>query len=725
MNDQVPEAIPQPNFTMPVSGPFLDCLIRNFCQKPVKGIDIYPECSIGVAEESLVATDGRSAILVGKPASEHVSTQRKEALIEAFRAKEYGDPARINAIPRNTGDGGEVLKMVDVQGVIRTQLNGMRSVATFSPDAIVAIGKAAQAAGAFEVELYQPEGDANVLGFRFSAEVPYEFQSLFSEWSMPIESMGVFTVRKSDKQNAPSLPEVGEDKPQKPLRERAKAVAPSIIADIEQTQETEIIDVTELVAVSEEVTDEERTRGEFTLPALSLLAKSEHDESAPRGEYASQIMAELKEFGVQATLQGYQRGPSITQYRIELGRRVKPKAVTDLNAQLQMRLAVSSLRIEAPIPGANAVGIEVPNKVRDAVNLRDLVSLKSFWESSPLVAPLGVDVSGRPVYGDIGTMPHCLIAGSTGAGKSIGLSAILTSLLMRNTPEDVRLVLIDPKRVELGIFNEVPHLLCPVITDVKEAPGVLMAVRSEMDRRYDLLRDAGVRNIDDYNAKHPETKLARIVVVIDELADLMLQARQDVEGSISRIGALARASGIHLIVATQRPSVDVISGTIKNNIPTRIAFMVTSQVDSRTVIDMPGAESLLGRGDMLFVPIGAAKPIRVQGTFVSTGEIEAVVEHWKSQARPSYAFDPAEFEGVESVMAPSSDQIDPMWGEVVRYSVETGQVSTSMIQRKFRLGFQRASLLLDTMEKKGVIGAKDGPRPRTVLITVDQVEEYI
>jgi DNA segregation ATPase FtsK/SpoIIIE, S-DNA-T family len=253
----------------------------------------------------------------------------------------------------------------------------------------------------------------------------------------------------------------------------------------------------------------------------------------------------------------------------------------------------------------------------------------------------------------------------------------------------------------------------------------LMAVRSEMDRRYDLLRDAGVRNIDDYNAKHPETKLARIVVVIDELADLMLQARQDVEGSISRIGALARASGIHLIVATQRPSVDVISGTIKNNIPTRIAFMVTSQVDSRTVIDMPGAESLLGRGDMLFVPIGAAKPIRVQGTFVSTGEIEAVVEHWKSQARPSYAFDPAEFEGVESVMAPSSDQIDPMWGEVVRYSVETGQVSTSMIQRKFRLGFQRASLLLDTMEKKGVIGAKDGPRPRTVLITVDQVEEYI
>jgi S-DNA-T family DNA segregation ATPase FtsK/SpoIIIE len=314
-------------------------------------------------------------------------------------------------------------------------------------------------------------------------------------------------------------------------------------------------------------------------------------------------------------------------------------------------------------------------------------------------------------------MPHLLIGGATNSGKSIGLESIIMSLLMRNTPKDVRFVMIDPKRVELTLFDDVPHLLCPVVRDVKEAPGVLRAVWREMDRRYDLFAQEGVRNIDTWNKKASfQDRLCYIVVVIDELADLMIQAAAEVETSICRIAQLARATGIHLVIATQRPSVDVITGTIKANIASRIAYTVSSQVDSRTILDQAGAERLIGRGDMLFLPIDASKPVRIQSAYVTEADIEAVCEFWKRQERPAYTLKPIETAEGGKEGSSSTDETDALWEDAVRWVVDRGQASTSMLQRRFSIGFQRASRLLDTMEERGIVGPRDGPRPREVLI---------
>ena len=393
---------------------------------------------------------------------------------------------------------------------------------------------------------------------------------------------------------------------------------------------------------------------------------------------------------------------------------------------IAMDMAASQVRVEAPIPGKAAIGLEIPNIKSTTVNIRELIESDEFMNHpSRLCVALGKDVAGVNRYADLTKMPHLLIAGATNSGKSIGLATLITSLLMRNTPKDVRLVMIDPKRVELTLFDQIPHLLCPVIKDVKEAPGVLRAVWREMDRRYDLLSEKGVRNIDGWNAKASfNDKLPYIVVIIDELADLMIQAKAEVETSIVRLAQLARAVGIHLVIATQRPSVDVITGTIKANIPSRVAFSVASQIDSRTILDQKGAEALIGRGDMLYMPIDATKPMRVQGCYVNEAEIEKICTFWREQESPNYAFDPAEFEAADPVKASGDfgDDVDPMWEEVVRYSVESGQVSTSMIQRKFRLGFQRASRLLDQMEERGIVAAKDGPRPREVLVALADLE---
>lgn len=467
----------------------------------------------------------------------------------------------------------------------------------------------------------------------------------------------------------------------------------------------------------------------YQLPSIATLnepAEKPKRTAAEMQQNIETIEGTLEQFGIDANVVEVATGPTITRYEIQLGAGIRVARIVSLADNIAMDMAATMVRVEAPIPGKAAIGLEIPNSKSSMVNIRELVESKEFMDHpSRLCVALGKDVAGLNRYADLTKMPHLLIAGATNSGKSIGLATLITSLLMRNTPKDLRLVMIDPKRVELTLFDQIPHLLCPVIKDVKEAPGVLMAVRAEMDRRYDLLSEKGVRNIDGWNAKASYAdKLPYIVVIIDELADLMMQAKQDVEGSIVRLAQLARAVGIHLVIATQRPSVDVITGTIKANIPSRIAFSVASQIDSRTILDSKGAEALIGRGDMLYMPIDATKPMRVQGCYVAETEIEAICKHWREQEGPNYAFDPAEFEAADPVRA-SGDfggEVDPMWEEVVRYAVETGQVSTSMIQRKFRLGFQRASRLLDEMEGRGIIAAKDGPRPREVLLGLADLE---
>ena len=467
----------------------------------------------------------------------------------------------------------------------------------------------------------------------------------------------------------------------------------------------------------------------YQLPPLDLLqAPAERPKRTAQEMQRNieTIEGTLEQFGIDANVVEVATGPTITRYEIQLGPGIRVARIVSLADNIAMDMAASQVRVEAPIPGKAAIGLEIPNVSSSVVNLRELVESDEFMNHpSRLCVSLGKDVAGVNRYADLTKMPHLLIAGATNSGKSIGLATLITSLLMRNTPKDLRLVMIDPKRVELTLFDQIPHLLCPVIKDVKEAPGVLRAVWREMDRRYDLLSEKGVRNIDGWNAEASfNDKMPYIVVIIDELADLMIQAKAEVETSIVRLAQLARAVGIHLVIATQRPSVDVITGTIKANIPSRIAFSVASQIDSRTILDSKGAEALIGRGDMLFMPIDATKPVRVQGCYVTEQEIAKVCKFWREQEAPNYAFDPAEFDAVDQVKA-SGDfggDVDPMWEEIVRYSVENGTVSTSMIQRRFRLGFQRASRLLDQMEERGIIAAKDGPRPREVLIGIADLE---
>jgi DNA segregation ATPase FtsK/SpoIIIE, S-DNA-T family len=401
--------------------------------------------------------------------------------------------------------------------------------------------------------------------------------------------------------------------------------------------------------------------------------------------------------------------------------------ITSLADNIAMDLAASQVRVEAPIPGKAAIGVEVPNPKPQMVTLRELTERPEFLDHpSRLAFALGKDVSGVPKYADLTRMPHLLIGGATNSGKSIGLATLITSLLMRNTPKDLRMVMIDPKRVELTLFDRIPHLLYPVVKDTSEAAGLLAAVKAEMDRRYDLLSERGCRNIDGWNAQATfAERLPYIVVVIDELADLMIQHRAEVETVIVRLAQLARAVGIHMVLATQRPSVDVITGLIKANIPSRIAFSVASAIDSRTILDAKGAEALIGKGDMLYSPIDANKPVRVQGCYVSEREIDAICRHWREQQAPDYALQPVAAPGVADAKKDGGDfgeERDPFWEEAVRWTVDAGKVSTSNLQRKFGIGFQRASRILDAMESAGIVSAQNGPRPREVLVSALDVD---
>lgn len=466
----------------------------------------------------------------------------------------------------------------------------------------------------------------------------------------------------------------------------------------------------------------------YELPPLTLLQEPVSRQKRTPEEMQRNIVTlerTLEEFGIDANVVEIATGPTLTRYEIQLGPGIRVNRVTALGDNIAMNLAASQVRVEAPIPGKAAIGVEVPNERPTMVTLREVCETKEFQDHpSRLAVGLGQDVSGANRYADLTKMPHLLIGGATNSGKSIGLASIITSLIMRNTPKDVRLVMIDPKRVELSLFDGIPHLMCPVVKDTKEAPGVLRAVWREMDIRYDRLSERGVRNIDGWNAKASfAEQLPYIVVVIDELADLMIQAAAEVETSIVRLAQLARAVGIHLVIATQRPSVDVITGTIKANIPSRIAFGVSSHIDSRTILDGAGAEKLMGRGDMLFLPIDANKPVRIQGCYVSEKEIEEICAHWKRQEQPQYVLTPVDSPAGERAGAPEGAiESDELWEDVVRFVVERGQASTSMLQRRFSIGFQRASRLIDMMEERGIVGPRDGPRPRDVLVDPMDVE---
>ncbi|WP_081954675.1 DNA translocase FtsK [Neobacillus niacini] len=432
----------------------------------------------------------------------------------------------------------------------------------------------------------------------------------------------------------------------------------------------------------------------------------------------------LQNFNVGASVVNVTQGPAVTRFEVQPEPGVKVNKITNLSDDIKLSLAARDIRIEAPIPGKHTIGIEVPNQKSRPVLINEIIQSPVFRESSsPLTAVLGLDISGKPIVTDLKKMPHGLIAGATGSGKSVCINTILVSLLFKASPEDLKLLLIDPKMVELAPYNRIPHLVSPVITDVKAATASLKWAVDEMERRYELFAHSGVRDINRFNElaiKHKQysDKLPFIVIIIDELADLMMMSPADVEEAICRIAQKARACGIHLIVATQRPSVDVITGLIKANIPTRIAFSVSSQVDSRTIIDISGAEKLLGRGDMLFLENGSSKPVRLQGTFVSDEEIDLVVGHVRDQREPDYLFEQEELLKKAQV----TEEEDELFYEACEFIIEQGLASTSSLQRRFKIGYNRAARLMDMLESNGFITSANGSKPREVLITLEDLE---
>ncbi|AEB25093.1 MULTISPECIES: DNA translocase FtsK [Bacillus] len=465
----------------------------------------------------------------------------------------------------------------------------------------------------------------------------------------------------------------------------------------------------------------------YVFPNLSLLdvppAQRQDDQSWIEGQ-RELLNVTLKNFNVRAQVVHVTQGPSVTRFEVHPEPGVKVNKITNLADDIKLSLSAKDIRIEAPIPGKNTIGIEVPNRVSKVVDLRQMIRSAAFRENpSPLTAALGVDISGNPVVIDLKKMPHGLIAGATGSGKSVCINTILVSLLYKADPSDVKVLLIDPKMVELAPYNQIPHLVSPVITDAKAATAALKWVVEEMERRYELFAHSGVRDIGRFNeltADHKTgEKLPYLVVVIDELADLMMVAPNDVEESIARIAQKARACGIHLLVATQRPSVDVITGMIKANIPTRIAFSVSSQVDSRTIIDMAGAEKLLGKGDMLYWENGTGKPVRLQGNFVSDREIDRVVSHVRKQLPPSYLFEQEELIRQGTALK----EEDELFPEACQFVVEQNSASTSSLQRRFRIGYNRAARLIDMMEAEGMISEAKGSKPREVLITAADISQ--
>ena len=480
----------------------------------------------------------------------------------------------------------------------------------------------------------------------------------------------------------------------------------------------------------------------YQFPPLTLLNKplrknNKENQDAIK-DTVNILQTVFHDFGIEAKVVTINIGPAVTQYEIEVKAGTKLSRIVSLDKELALALAAKSVHIQAPIPGKKTIGIEIPNKTVTSVTVREILeTIPKSLEDSKLLVTLGKDIMGKPIYCEINKTPHLLVAGATGSGKSVCINSMLVSILMRTKPEEVQLVLIDPKKVELSVYNGAPHLKTPVVTDPKKANIVLKKIVAEMERRYDLFEQSGTKNIAGYNAyldkknkmkdEYGQIKrLPYIVVIIDELADLMLVAAKEVEESIMRITQMARAAGIHLIVATQRPSTDVITGVVKANIPSRISFAVSSSIDSRTILDMTGAEKLLGKGDMLFLPQGENVPIRVQGTFVSDEEIKAVVDFTVSQQKAHYdeslTNESEDLKGATTGVDKDATE-EPLYNEIVEFVVTQGKASASLLQRRFRLGYNRAARAIDLLEERGIIGPSNGSKPREVLVKLENKDE--
>ncbi len=473
----------------------------------------------------------------------------------------------------------------------------------------------------------------------------------------------------------------------------------------------------------------------YIYPDLNLLVSNNNNKlnNSDKKELidsASKLTEILSNFGVDARVIHVTKGPSVTRYELQPSPGVKVSKIVNLADDIALGLAASGVRIEAPIPGKAAIGIEVPNKTQTAVYLREVIESDEFINAKQKLAfALGKDIGGECVVGDLSKMPHTLIAGATGSGKSVCINSLIISILYKYSPQEVKLLMVDPKVVELNVYNGIPHLLIPVVTDPKKAAAALNWAVNEMTRRYNLFAEKGVRNMDSYNALYEkgeiEEKLPYIIIIVDELADLMMVCPNDVEDYIGRLAQMARAAGMHLVIATQRPSVDVITGVIKANIPSRISFAVSSQIDSRTILDSAGAEKLLGKGDMLYYPVGESKPLRVQGCFISEDEVENVVEFIKNSSEES-EYEESIIEHINNEaegksLGSEGEEVDELLSKAIEIVVESRQASTSFIQRKLRIGFNRAARIMDQLEERGIISERDGSKPRNVLVSKEDL----
>lgn len=551
--------------------------------------------------------------------------------------------------------------------------------------------------------------------------------------------ISIYETVKKAKDKVKQVTDNVKNRPKKEKKEKApkEEVPVSTVREIKPEEKIEINEDTGEVIES----NDNKTNKKYVYPPITLLNKPAKNNNKANEEAIKAnipvLIQVLKDFGIEAKVVAAHVGPAVTQYELEIKAGTKVNKILSLNREIALALAAKDVRIQAPIPGKKTIGIELPNKSISMVNVREVLSsVPSSLNGSKLLSVLGRDIMGEPKWMEINKTPHLLVAGSTGSGKSVCINSILASILMRTKPEEVKLVLVDPKKVELSIYNGVPHLLAPVVTDPKKANIALKKIVVEMERRYDVFEESKTKNITSYNNyidKKNETlpegekipRMPYIVVIIDELADLMLVAAKEVEDSIMRITQMARAAGIHLIVATQRPSTDVITGVVKANIPSRISFAVSSGIDSRTILDMVGAEKLLGKGDMLYLPQGENSPIRIQGTFISEEETKAIVDFVCSQQKARYdeTLTQDEDEAHATTMVESKDDYEePLYNEIVDFVVSQGKASASLLQRRFRLGYNRAARCIDLLEDRGIVGPQNGSKPREVLVKPDNQE---
>ncbi len=497
----------------------------------------------------------------------------------------------------------------------------------------------------------------------------------------------------------------------------------------------------EVEATKENVVKNDNSNSNYRLPSLDLLDPVKKNKKTNTTEFLNKTKTALEkvllDFQIHGKVVEIHEGPTVTQFEVEIASGTKVSRITSINKEIALALAAKDVRIQAPIPGKSTVGVEIPNKITSSVPIREVLSnVPSNMENAKILFSLGKDIMGRNCCADMTKMPHLLVAGSTGSGKSVCINSFIASILLRMRPDECKLVLVDPKKVELSNYNGIPHLMCPVVSDPKKASIALQKIVAEMEHRYDLFSEKNVKNISGYNEwvekqnKQAnaliEKKMPFIVVIIDELADLMLVAAKEVEDSIMRITQMARAAGIHLIVATQRPSTDVITGVVKANIPSRISFAVASQIDSRTILDMGGAEKLLGKGDMLYLPMGENAPIRIQGNFISDEETQRLIDYVSKEQIAQY--DNTLTESTPDHMAAGAgfekeEYDDPLYNEIVDFAIETGKISASLVQRRFKVGYNRAARIIDLLEERGIIGPQNGSKPREVLVKLDNQDE--